>query len=217
MRIDITNPAQREAVRAFVESHGVKFNAADDFELYEYYDIEDVSLTRGAVLEMFNTTSSSSQAHPRGISGCNLPAIGQLHKNMTFIVKTLALLPLEIVTAAKIVDGIRFKDYGVSKGFFVNDNPKLHEHRIARNLLREGVKVTTAGEGTGAAVINAIEACADPVVLSVESSVVVPDGAYVRWNLQHFGTADLSAALSCRAVMRGLRIFHQPQRSPAAA
>ncbi len=208
---DPKNPvfiAQAKQLQEFVLGHGIPFNPNDDFTEFDLFDIQDIPAARQTNIEPFNTATSSATLHARLLAGCNLPAVGRLWGNTSFIVYEMRAEFLEAVTAAKLVDATRAAAYGIFEGFYVEGSAQLKEHRLSRVLYRSGIQPMTAGEGAGAAVINGAAPLDDGLQLPVTTQCVIGRDQGFLWRLRHNGPADLGAALSTMFTLHGLRITH---------
>lgn len=204
----VTNPEQVSQLQRFIEAHGVPYNPADKYRRKAYYDIQDIPAARQTDIRVFATATSSSSLHARLVYGCNLPSIGKLPGNTSFIVTEIGVELLECITAAKIVDSMKLQGYGLIREVRVEDKIALDELLLGRALKRSGTQPITAGEGTGAAVINGVAPLDDGIKLTVESSFLWGKDQSIAVTIAHNGAADLSAAMSARVSLYGLEITH---------
>lgn len=204
----VENPEQKSQIAQFVERHGIPFNPADKFRRKSYFDIQDIPLARQSDILFFATATSSSKLHARGVFGCNLPSIGKLPGNTSFVVTEIGVELLECITASKIVDAWKLQGYGLIKEVRVEDKIALDELLLGRAMKRSGMQPVTAGEGLVAATINGVAALDDGIKLTVESSFLWGKDQSLAVTIAHNGAADLSAAMSARVSLYGLEITH---------
>lgn len=204
----VLNPVQRERLQRFVEERGVPFDPAASYKSRSYWDIEDVAAAAGSSTDFFNTATSSLQAHLRGLHGCNLPERGKLPGNTELIVTELRVEFLEVITAAKLVDAVRFNSYGVLVEVRVGDEIVLDERPLSDVMARRGFQVQTMGEGSAAGVVNGVASLRDSLQLDVESAFVWPVNTLCYVRISHNAPAALSAVMSCKVQAYGLEITH---------
>lgn len=202
----IRNQQQLAQLQAYIEGHGIKFAPSDTWEWRQIHHSVAVSSVRGTVVDVFNS-NKSADASATTIA-CNLPESNQLEDNESGIVAELWWEPLEVTTAAKLVDVTRFAAYGELVEFNVGSERVMRDRMLSRVAKRSGFQPLTAGEGTGAAVINGAAALDDGLQLALPDRIVIPKGEKFSMKVRHYGTADLSAALQVRFSLWTLVVRH---------
>ena len=202
----IRNETQLAQLKSYIEGHGIRFDPRDSWEWRQIHHSVSVAAARGTVVDVFNS-NKAADASATTIA-CNLPESNQLEDNESGIVAEMWWEPLEVITATKLVDVMKFACYGELIEFNVGSERVMRDRLLSRVAKRSGFQPLTAGEGAGAAVINGAAALDDGLQLALPDRIVIPKGEKFGMKVRHYGAADLNAPLQVRFSLWTLVVRH---------
>lgn len=185
--------SQLAAIRDYVQSHGLPFNANDSWEWRQLWHKVTIPAARDTVTEIFNA-HKGSDATTKEV-GCNLPEAGKLEPNEAAIVAELWIEPVDVTSAVLYTAVQKFFAHGILTEFNVANARVMRERRLSRFAKRAGFQPLTPGEGAGAASIGGAASLDDGLQLALPDRLVIRKGDSFGGKVLFRHASDLGSAV----------------------
>ncbi len=185
--------SQLNAIREYVLSHGLPFNANDSWEWRQLWHKVTIPVGRDVTTEIFNA-HRSSDATTKEV-GCNLAEAGKLEPNESAIVAEMWIEPVDVTSALIYTAVQKFFAHGILTEFNVANERRMRERRLSRFAKRAGFQPLTAGEGAGAATIAGAASLDDGLQLALPDRLVIRKGDTFGGKVLFRHASDLGSAI----------------------